>query len=69
LLPETLLPDIREYSDYFTFQQYGAPAHQARETVELLKKETPDFISPNLWPPNSADLNPIDYKIWGDNAR
>ena len=26
---------------------------------------TPDFISPDLWPPNSPDLNPVDYKIWG----
>ena len=23
------------------------------------------FISPDLWPPNSLDLNPVDYKIWG----
>src|SRR6218665_1659795 len=65
LLSEKLLPDIREYSDYFTFQQDGALAHRARETVELLKKKTPDFIPPNLWPPNSPDLNPVDYKIWG----
>ena len=65
MLSETLLPDIREYSDYLTFQQDGAPAHRARETVELLKKETPDFIPPNLWPPNNPDLNPVDYKIWG----
>ena len=36
--------------------------HWACETVELLKVETPDFIPPNLWPPNSPDLN---YKIWG----
>ena len=35
-----------------------------RETVELLKRETPDFISPLQWPPNSPDLNPVDYKIW-----
>ena len=26
---------------------------------------TPDFIGPDLWPPNSPDLNPVDYKIWG----
>jgi AcrR family transcriptional regulator len=65
LLLEKLLPDIRQYSDYYTFQQDGAPAHRARETVELLIKETPDFIPPNLWPPNSPDLNPVDYKIWG----
>jgi hypothetical protein len=60
-----LLPDIRTFSDYYTFQQEdGAPAHRARETVELLGIETPDFIPPTLWPPNSPDLNPVDYKIW-----
>ena len=26
---------------------------------------TPAFIPPTLWPPNSPDLNPVDYKIWG----
>ena len=30
----------------------------------LLSRETPDFISPKLWPPNSPDLNPVDYHIW-----
>ena len=65
LLTRDLLPDIKQYSDYFTFQQDGASAHRARETVELLKVETPDLIPPNLWPPNSPDLNPVDYKIWG----
>ena len=42
----------------------SAPAHRARETVELLRRETADFISPDLWPPNSPDLNPVDYEIW-----
>src|SRR5271155_86690 len=31
----------------------------------MLKRETPEFISPSLWSPNSLDLNPVDYKIWG----
>ena len=26
-------------------------------------EKTPDFISPDLWPPNSPDLNPVDYEI------
>jgi len=57
--------ETRGYSEYFTFQQDGAPSHRARETVELLKQATPDFIPPSLWPPNSPDLNPVDYMVWG----
>ena len=48
----------------FIFQQDSAPAHRARETLELLRRETPDFISPDFWPPNSPDLNSGDYAIW-----
>ena len=39
--------------------------HYARETVQLLQQETPDFISPVLCPPNSPDLNVVDYRISG----
>ena len=37
---------------------------RARATVELLRQETPNFLAPNLWPPNSPDLSPVDYEIW-----
>jgi len=61
LLNEKLLPCIKEISDdNFIFQQDSAPAH----TIALLRRETPDFISPDQWPPNSPDMNPVDYKIW-----
>ena len=23
----------------------------------------PNFLAPNLWPPNSPDLSPVDYEI------
>jgi len=32
--------------------------------LQLLRRETPDFISPDLSPPNSPDSNPVDYEIW-----
>jgi len=35
-----------------------------RVKLEVLHRETPDFISPDLWPTNSQDVNPVDYKIW-----
>ena len=43
------------------FQQDSAPAHCAHETAELLHRETPDFISPDLWQPNSPDLDPANW--------
>jgi len=65
VLMDMLLPDIRSVSgDCFVFQQDGAPAHRARDTVELLRAQTPDFIPPDLWHPNSPDLNPVDYSVW-----
>ena len=39
-------------------------AHRALGTIELLTMETPEFIPPTPWPPNSPDLNPVDYKVW-----
>jgi len=54
---------MRDISEHFNFQQDNAPAHRVKETVYLLSTETPDFILPTLWPPNSPDLNPADYKV------
>jgi len=47
------------------FQQDGAPSHRAKLTVEFLQRNVPDFIELALWPPNSPDLNPVDYSVWG----
>ena len=67
LLSKQLLPVMRDVSgDFFIFQQDNAPAHRACDTVRSLEQSTPAFIPPDLWPPNSTDLNPADYKIWGD---
>jgi len=35
-----------------------------KDTIKQLQQETPDIIGPDLWPPNSADLNLADYKVW-----
>src|SRR6218665_2476945 len=48
----------------FVFQQDGALAHRARDTVAFLERKVPDLVSPTLWSPNSPDLNPHDYSIW-----
>jgi len=61
-----LLPAILQISgEFFIFQQASALAHRAHDTINLLERDTPAFISPDLWPPNSPDLNPVDYKVRG----
>ena len=68
VLRQMLLPDIRAASgsEFFVFQQDSAPSHRTKDTVALLDQETPDFVPPALWPPNSPspDLNPADYTVW-----
>jgi len=62
LLKEKLLPCIKEISgDNFIFQQDSAPARRAHDTIALLRRV---FNSPDQWPSNSPDMNPVDYKIW-----
>jgi len=65
VLRQMLLPDIRYISgDTFVFQQDSAPAHCTQATVEFLARDTSEFIPPKLWPPNSRDLNRVDYSVW-----
>ena len=61
LLKQQMLPDIRRMSeDFFIFQQDSAPAHRAGDTIELLRRESRDFIGRDVWPANSPHLNPLD---------
>ena len=63
--------------EQWTFQQDGAPSHKAEETQSMIEASCPDFISVDIspqhangeWPPNSPDLNAMDYSIWGGFAR
>jgi len=59
-----LLAAIRSIAgNMFVFQQDNAPAHRAHDTVELLRRETPQFISPDMWPANSPDFKLVDYRV------
>jgi len=66
LTEQELLPAIHSIAgDVFVFDQDNAPAHRTRDRVELLRRETPQFISPDMRPANSPYFSPVDYCIWG----
>jgi len=46
----------------YIFQQNGASAH----TSHLIQNWLSDnmFWFKKFWPPNSSDLNPLDYYVW-----
>jgi len=33
--------------------------------TSLSEKKHINFIEPHMWPPNSPDINPVGYAIWG----
>lgn len=61
-----------QWNRNWVFHQDGAPSHKAEETQELIRDNVPDFIQVDIspqrnngeWPPNSPDLNVMDYSIW-----
>ena len=42
--------------------------HTAKNTINYLKTENVSFIEPQIWSPNSPDLNPVDYAVWGETV-
>lgn len=50
---------------HWIFQQDGAPSHTANMIQEWCRREIPEFITKEEWPPSSPDLNPMDYAAWG----
>ena len=48
----------------FLFQQDGATAHTAKVNQEWLRRNIPDFISKEEWPPSCPDLIPLDFSLW-----
>jgi len=66
VLEEGMLPDIRAMSSLQVNTAAGRSASAHRpDTMDYLKKEHINFNEPHMWPPNSSDINPVDYDIWG----
>ncbi|KAF2354925.1 hypothetical protein FHG87_014320 [Trinorchestia longiramus] len=47
----------------YVFQQYSAPAYTAKTVQEWLRSNM-NFWPKDVWPPQSPDLNPLDYSEW-----
>ena len=64
VLEKGLLPDIARCNRHnWTLEQDGVPSHTARNISTSIIRRT--FIESDMWPPNSPDLNPVDYAVWG----
>jgi hypothetical protein len=57
---------LNEEECFYWLQQDDATLHTANSTMEMLKQFFDDrIISKNLGPPQSPDLTPQDYFLWG----
>lgn len=67
VLESTLKPEADKLfpKKDWIFQQDSAPAHASNITQQWCRENCPNFISKDLWPPSSPDLNPLDYFVWG----
>ncbi|CAM4789569.1 unnamed protein product [Rotaria magnacalcarata] len=66
ILPVALKDGKQMLGNEFIFQQDGATPHTAKETQQWCKIHFFDFWSKDRWPPNSPDLNPLDYCVWNE---
>lgn len=69
MIREFLAPRLQDYGEDLWFQQDGAPAHLARETLAMLRQYFPGRLISKFgdlnWPPRSPDLTAPDFFLWG----
>lgn len=70
MISNFLIPKIEELDlGDMWFQQDGATAHTASESIDLLRGPFGEQIisrfGPVNWPPRSCDLTPLDFFLWG----
>ncbi len=66
VLPVALKYGNKIFGDDWTFQQDGATPHTHYFTQQWCHDNLPAFIDKDRWPPNSPDLNSLDYSIWDE---
>ena len=66
VLPVALKYGNKIFGDDWIFQQDGAMPRQHYLTQKWCQENFQSFIDKDHWPPNSPDLNPLDYSIWDE---
>jgi hypothetical protein len=66
VLPVALKYRNEVFGNQWTFQQDGAKSHIHHLIKQWCRNNFPSFIDKDQWPPNSPDLNPLDYSIWDE---
>ena len=69
MLPIALKYGNDMFGDDRTFKQDGARPHIHEKAHEWCAKNFPSFIDKDHWPPNSPDLDPLDYCVWNEIAQ
>ena len=64
ILEKVVVP-LKQKHFNFIFQQDWAPAHGAKTTIHFPETKIGSFLTKDLWPLNSPDLNPLDFSVWG----
>jgi len=49
----------------FICQQDGAPTRTEKLAQDWIVTNCSEFSDKDEWPPNSPDVNPVDYHVWG----
>jgi hypothetical protein len=63
VLPIALKYGNKTFGEHRTFQQDSAEPHVHHLTQKWCQDNFSSFIDKDHWPPNSPDLNPLDYCI------
>ena len=58
---------IEDLFGYFCHlaSSFNRPAHTAKLAQDWIAANCSEFIGKDEWPPNSPDLNPLNYHVWG----
>ena len=66
VLPVALKYGNEVWGSDWIFEEDGAKPHSHYLTQQWCPDNFPTFINSENWPPNSPDLNPLDYSIWDE---